>query len=408
MNDLFEKYADVLLNTCLKVEKEQPLFISYNKERQDFVDVIVKRAKELGIEDIFLDSQDPYLKHDALLKYSIPELKELPYWNKKDWDEYSKKKAAFLMLASETPGLMKDVDAKKVSEMTMYSLQTRKHFNDSRDKSLLAWCIAAVPTTAWAKELFPESNDPVDELWNKIFDICNITNDPVTIWNHKLEKLKERANKLNNYQFKTLIYKSSNGTNFKVDLPKNHLWATGYETLADGKEVLVNFPTEEIFTSPDKDSAEGIVYNSKPLAYQDVVIDDFFIEFKNGKVTNFGAKKGEDTLKNMINICENSNMLGEVALVPNDSPISNSNLTFLETLFDENAACHLALGDSFPECLKDSIGKTKDELFKLGLNKCDSHVDFMIGTKDLNIKGITKDGKEIDIFVDGNFSNIFE
>ena len=391
MNDLFEKYADVLLRTCLKVEKEQPLFISYNKERQDFVDVVVKRAKEFGIEDIFLDSQDPFLKHEALLQHTIDELKELPYWNKKDWDTYSEKNAAFLMLASETPGLMKDVDSDKLSEMTMYSLQTRPIFNDSRDK-----------------ELFPNSANAVDELWDKIFDVCNIKNNPVDTWNNKIKKLKERAAKLNDYQFETLVYSSSNGTNFKVELPKKHIWATGYETLADGKEVLVNFPTEEIFTSPNKDSASGIVYSSKPLDYQDVIIDDFFIEFENGKVINCGAKKGEDTLKKLISMCENSDMLGEVALVPNDSPISNSNITFLGTLFDENAACHLALGDSFPECLQDSKGKTKDDLFNLGLNKCDSHVDFMIGTKYLNIKGITKENEEIDIFVDGNFSDFFD
>lgn len=408
MHELFEQYADVLLSTCLKVEEQQPLFVSYNKERQDFVDVVVAKAKEMGIDDIFLDCQDPFVKHDALLKYTIDELKELPYWNKKDWDVYSKKNAAFLMLASETPGLMKDVDSTKMTEMTMYSLQTRKHFNDSRDKSLLAWCIASVPTTSWAEELFPESDDPIDELWDKIFDVCNIKNDPVNTWDSKIATLKARAKKLNDYQFKTLIYTSSNGTNFRVNLPENHIWATGYETLANGKEVLVNFPTEEIFTSPDKDSAEGIVYSSKPLDYQDVIIDDFFIEFKNGKVVNCGAKQGEETLKSLIHICENSDMLGEVALVPYDSPISNSNIIFLGTLFDENAACHLALGDSFPECLQDSKGKSKDELFKLGLNKCDSHVDFMIGNKELNIKGITKDNKEIDIFVDGNFSSIFE
>ena len=408
MNDNLRKYADVLLNTCLKIDKGQPLFISYNKERQEFVDIICELAKELGIEDIFLDKQDPYLKHDCLLKYSIDELKELPYWNKKDWDTYSKKNAAFLMLASETPGLMKDVDPDKLVEMTMYSLKTRKHFNESRDKSLLAWCIAAVPTEAWALEVFPNSKTPIEDLWNKIFEMCLLDQDYNNVWDQKIKKLKERADKLNDYQFKTLKYSSSNGTNFTVELPDNHLWATGYETLANGKEVLVNFPTEEIFTSPNKDSANGIVYNSKPLSYQDVLIDDFHIEFKDGKVINAHAEKGNDTLNNMINICENSNMLGEVALVPNDSPISNTNVVYLETLFDENAACHLALGDSFPECLSGSEGKTKDELFELGLNKCDSHVDFMIGNKDLSIKGITKDNKEIDIFVNGNFSAYFD
>ncbi len=408
MLEQFKRYADVLLNTCLKVEKNQPLFISYNKERQDFVDVICDVAKSLGIDDIFLDKQDPYLKHDSLFKYDIDELKKLPCWNKKDWDTYSRKGAAFLMLASETPGLMKDVDQDKLSKMTIYSYKTRDHFNDSRDKALLAWCIAAVPTESWAKEIFPDNSNPVEDLWNKIFEMCLLDQDYKTVWDNKIKKFKERAKKLNDYNFKTIKYTSSNGTNFSINLPENHIWATGYETLANGKEVLVNFPTEEIFTSPDKYSANGIVYSSKPLSYQNVLIDNFYIEFKDGKVINFGAEKGEETLKSMINICENSNMLGEVALVPNDSPISNTNLVYLETLFDENAACHLALGDSFLECIQDGPSKTKDELFALGLNKCESHVDFMIGNKDLNIKGITKDNKEIDIFVDGNFSQYFD
>ena len=238
--------------------------------------------------------------------------------------------------------------------------------------------------------------------------MCLLNQDYNSVWNNKFKKMKERAQKLKDYQFKTLRYLSSNGTDFSIDLPEHHLWATGYERLANGKEVLVNFPTEEIFTSPNKDSANGIVYSSKPLSYQNVLIDDFYIEFKDGKVTGFGAEKGEDTLKSMINVCENSNMLGEVALVPNDSPISNTNIVYLETLFDENAACHLALGDSFPECIEDGPNKTKDELLSLGLNKCESHVDFMIGNKDLNIKGITNDNEEIDIFVDGNFSKYFE
>lgn len=406
MNELMEKYAKVLLETCLKIEKNQPLFISFNIERLDFVRVVAKVAYTLGVTDIYFDMSDPYLKHDALISLEVEDLKKLTFWNKEIWNEYARKHAAFLMLASETPGLMKDVDPKKISEMIRYSMETRKEFEEYRDRSELAWCIAAVPTKAWADELFEKNENSVELLWNEIFKICSIDKEnPVEIWNEKLNKLKLRAKKLNEKNFKTLIYKD-NRTNFKIDLDKNHLWASGCELINNKKEVLVNFPTEEVFTSPDCRSAEGIVFSSKPLEYQGVIIDNFSIEFKEGKVVQVKAEKGEDTLKEMINICENADMLGEVALVEFNSPISQTNRVFLETLYDENAACHLALGDSFTECI--NVNESKEDLFKnYNMNKCDSHVDFMIGTKDLNIKGITHDNKEIDIFVNGNFTEEF-
>ena len=406
MEKLMRKYAEVLLKTCLKVEENQPLFISFNTERLDFVRIVSEEAYKIGVKDIYFDMSDPYLKHEALKYLEIEDLKQLSFWNKEMWNVYARKHAAFLMLASETPGLMKDIDSKKMSELIRYSQETREEFEAYRDKSELAWCIAAVPTKAWADELFDNNENSVNMLWNKIFEICSIDQeDPVKIWNDKLALLKKRASKLNEKKIKTLIYKD-NKNNFKIDLPVNHNWASGCERLANGKEVLVNFPTEEVFTSPDCRSAEGIVFSSKPLEYQGVILDNFQIEFKDGVVTNFKAEKGEETLKEMINICENSNMLGEVALVPYDSPISNTNMVFLETLFDENAACHLALGDSFTECINE-VG-TKEELFnKFNMNNSKSHVDFMIGTKDLNIKGITQDNKEIDIFINGNFTEEF-
>ena len=407
--DLKEKYAKVILESCLKIEKNQPLFISYNKERKDFVDIVTSIAKELGVTDIYYDESDPFKKHELLKILDIEELKETGLWNKEMWNVYGKKNAAFLMLASEMPGLMKDIDSKKMAEIVKYAQSTRKEFDDLRDKSILAWCIAAVPTEMWAKELFKEAN-AVDILWDKIFDMCSIKEDnPIEVWNKKIEKLQGRGKKLTDYQFKTLEYTSSNGTNFSIDLPKNHIWASGREKLASGKEVLVNFPTEEVFTSPDCKSAEGIVYSSKPLSYQDNIIDNFYIKFSKGKVIDFHAEVGDSILKEMINICENSNMLGEVALVPYDSPISNTNQVFLETLFDENAACHIALGDSFPECVVNGPNINKDTLFnEYNMNKCDSHVDFMVGTKDLDITGITKEGKKVLIFKNGNFSEEFE
>lgn len=409
MDNLLETYARVLLESCLKIEKNQPLFVSFNIERFDFARVVEKVALDMGVKDIYFDIADPYLKYEALKVLEVEELKKLTFWNKETWNVYAKKNAAFLMLASETPGLMKDVDPKKVSVMTKFSYETRKEFDAMRDKSLLSWCIAAVPTKLWAKTLFPNSLDAVSDLWMEIFKICNIDQEnPVDIWNDKMKRLDERCKKLNSYRFKTLRYKSSNGTDFSIDLPDNHVWESGGEKLANGKEVLVNFPTEEVFTSPDCRSARGVVYSSKPLSYQDVVIDEFSLVFKEGRCIEAHAKTGEEALKAMIEICENADMLGEVALVQYDSPISNSNRVFLETLFDENAACHLAFGDSFPSCFENGVNIDKKELFeKYNLNSCDSHVDFMIGTKDLNVTGITDNGCEVLILSDGNFTEEF-
>lgn len=407
MNERLIKYAKVLLNTCLKVEKDKPLFISYDKEVEYFIDIVVKEAKLIGIEDIYLEGIDSIKKHDLLLTKEVEEIKDLPYWNKSIWNEYTKKDAAFLMIATENPGLMDDVDINKIQELNQYSMTTRKYFDDARDKSRLAWCIACAPNERWAKEIFPDSLDPVKDTWDAIFKLCLIDQDnPEELWKEKMDILTKRAEILNNYQFKKLIYKSSK-TDFTIELPDNHLWQTGYELLENGKQVIVNFPTEEIFTSPDRLSANGIVYNTKPLYYNNTEIDNFYIEFKDGKATKWHAYKGEDMLGMMINVANNSDYLGEVAIVSNDSPISNSNIVFKETLFDENASCHIALGNSFPECIKNGTKMSKSELYELGLNDSLSHVDFMIGSKELNIIGITKDEKRIPILIDGNFSDIF-
>ena len=409
MTELLTKYAKTILSTCLKLKENQPLFISANYERRDFVRIVANEAYKIGVKDIYFDLTDVELKHDALANLELEDLKKLSFWNKEKWNEYAKKEAAFLMLASETPGLMKDIDPKKLSDLTIYAFETRKEFDELRDKSLVPWCIAAVPTESWAKKIFPESPNPVEELWNKIFDICHITEEnPEIIWNEKISKLSERCKRLNAYEFKELKYKNSLGTDFKIKLPENHIWASGRETLVNKEEILVNFPTEEVFTSPTNDSATGIVYSSKPLAYQDNIINNFWIKFEDGKVVECGAEEGIETLENIINSCEGANRLGEVALVEYDSSISNSNIIFYETLYDENAACHLALGASFPECIKNGTEMSREELNKLKMNNSTNHVDFMIGTNDLSIIGTTKSGEEITIFENGNFTKNFK
>ena len=406
MNELLHKYARVILKTCLKVEKNQPLFISCNIERLDFVRIVTEEAYSIGVTDIYYDLTDPILKHEALKNLTINKLKKLPMFNKKEWNTYAKKNAAFLMLASETPGLMKDIDPKKLTDITTYSYTTRKYFDNRRDKSELAWCIACVPTLTWSQELFPKEKDPVNKLWNTILDICHIKEeDPVKYWQDKLNRLDRIAKKLNDYNFKTLIYKNDLGTDFTIGLPKGHIWCSGYQELTNGKKVLVNFPTEEIFTSPDRLTANGIVYASKPLSYQDNIIDKFNIAFEEGRAVSYQAEQGIEILDKLIHSTENVNYLGEVALVENDSSISQSNILFYETLFDENAACHIALGTGFPECLKNGTQMDVEQLLKHGINYSLNHVDFMIGTKDLHITGITQEGKEIPVFEEGNFSS---
>lgn len=405
MEELMRKYSNMILNVCLRVKSNQPLFISFNSERLDFVRILAKEAYKIGVKDIYFDVIDSEIKHDMLKNLDIEDLKNSTYFNRYMWNEYAKKGAAFVMLASETPGLMSDIDSEKQSNAFIYSLESRKEFDDLRNKSMVPWCIAAVPTLSWAKKIFPESNSPLEDLWNKIFEICGVYEEnPEQHLESKLKTLGIRKDKLNSLHIKKLIYSNSLGTNFSIELNDKTIWATGRDKLANGEEVLVNYPTEEIFTSPNRMSANGIVYSSKPLSYQDKLINNFWIKFENGKATDCGAEEGLDTLQNIINSCENSNYLGEVALVPFDSPISNSNTIFYETLFDENAACHLALGDSFTECIENGINMSKEELLNNNMNQCTNHVDFMIGTKDLNIKGITFNNEEIDIFINGNFS----
>ena len=403
------KYANTILKTCLKIEKNQPLLISANYERRDFVKILANVAYGLGVTDIYFDLTDVELKHDALLNLELEDLKKLSFWNKDIWNEYARKGAAFVMLASETPGLMKDIDPKKLSDLTIYAYETRKEFDDLRDKSEVAWCIATVPTLSWATQLFPDYEDPVSELWKQIFKICKINDEnPEKIWQKNIKQLSNQSEKLNNYKFKKLRYTNSLGTDFEIELPDTHIWCSGKSTLKNKKDVLVNFPTVEVFTSPTNDSANGIVYSSKPLAYQDNLIDEFWIKFEKGKVVDFGAKTGEETLKNIISSCPGSDRLGEVALVEYDSPISKSGITFYETLLDENAACHLALGAAFPECVEDGSEMSRADLKILKLNNCTNHVDFMIGTKDLSIIGTTEKGEEIAIFESGNFTKNFK
>lgn len=392
-----EKYAELLLEGCLNIEN-QPLLISCPIEVYDFVRILVKKAYEKGIKDIYIDYSDEVIKQLQLKNFSEEELEQSPFWNKTIFDEYTKKNAAFLMLSSYEE--RNDIDSKKLDLVAKVSRLSRPLFKEKQLNNEIAWSIAAVATKSWADKMFPGEANNLEKLWETIYKMCLINeDDPIKSWHEKTKLTEKRAKFMNEKQYKYLYFKNKLGTDLTIELPNNHIWSGG-GALVNGKKVIENMPTEEIFTAPYKYGVNGVVYNSKPLVYNGVLIDDFMIRFENGKVVDFKAKKGYDALKSIIEFDENSNKLGEIALVDYDSPISNSNLIFYETLYDENASCHMALGSAYLECIDNN--QTKEEIFKQ-INQSNNHVDFMFGTSDLEVIGIKDDGKEEIIMKNGNF-----
>ncbi|MCM1370854.1 MAG: aminopeptidase [Clostridium sp.] len=394
------KYIDLLLKRCLNFEKSKSLFINYDLVNKDFVDKVVSCAKKIGITDIYLDGKDIYKTHDILDKIDIENIEKDPYFNEQIWDEYAKKNASFLILTTEFPKVMDDIDPKKIAKATYIKTKTKPIYKEKQASNQIPWCIAALPNKIWALDLFPNEENSEKLLTDLIYSVCMVDkDDPINEWNNYLKKSIDIANKLNNLNIKKLHYKNSLGTDLTVTLPDEYIFVSaGSET----SNMICNMPSYEVFATPDYRKTEGIVYSSKPLIHNGGLIDEFFIEFKEGKVSNYGAKKGYELLKEIIESDSNASFLGEVALVNYDSPISNTKVVFKTTLLDENASCHIALGDGFPECIKNGLNSSRKELLEKGINNSTTHVDFMIGTPDLNIAALTPNG-EVSIFKDGNF-----
>ena len=401
MKDNETKYIKLLLERCLNFDKSKSLLISYDKINKNFVNNVVEYAKKLGVDDIYLDEDDINTTKEKLENLTLDEIEKDSYFNKSIWDKYAKKDASFLMLETEFPNELEGVDHLKISKAKYVNRTTRELFRKKEATNEIPWCIAALPNEIWAKSIFPNEENAYEKLYEVIFKMCMVDKeDPIKSWNEHLNELKNLSTKLTNLKITKMHYKNNLGTDLTVELPSDVIWnsAAGEED----SNMLVNMPSYEIFTSPNYKKTSGIVYSAKPLIYGGGKIDEFYIEFKEGKVINYNAKQGKEILRQIIESDENSCYLGEVALVNNNSPISNTNLVFGTTLFDENASCHLALGDGFPDSLKEGLTMTKEELLRKGINQSKNHVDFMIGTKDLEIEAETKDGV-VQIFKDGNF-----
>ena len=404
MEEKYYKYAKLLLECGLCIKKNEPLVINAPIEAIDFVRVVTMVACSLGIDDIYYDWYDDILKHTQLKYYDEDGISKSRFWNKEIHDEYAKKGSAFLFLTASNPSIMSDIENDKLKIASRQSLATRKAYREMQSNNQIDWCIASVATNDWGKLLFPKSNSPRDDLWNLIFDICLINeDDPNCAWEKKMANNKEMCHKLNDLNIKSLHYTNSLGTDLVIELSEHAIWCGGSSNI-NGRNPIVNIPTEEVFTTPNKFMTNGVVYTSIPLVHSGVMIKDICLEFKNGKVVDYNASCGLEELKNIIDSDSESNMLGECALVDKQSKIAMSNTLFYETLFDENAACHIALGRGFKECLPNGDSLNDIELENIGYNKSENHVDMMIGTNDLNIMAKTYDNKEILIFKDGSFN----
>ncbi len=401
-----QKYAKLLAKVGLNVKKGQTVFIGAGLEQPEFVAMVVEECYKAGASEVYVEwSYQPVEKISAMYR-SLESLSELKAWVKAKWEFKAKNYSCRLFIESDDPDGMNGVDQEKMSASRRALFPQIKPFRLALENKH-QWCIAAVPGKAWAKKVFPELSEKkaVEAMWKVILKTSRADGkSPVRAWKEHNAELDARCGYLNGLGLKYLEYKSANGTNLTVELNADGIFCGGKEKTLQGRIFNPNIPTEEVFTTPKAGAAEGIVYSTKPLSYMGELIENFSLRFEGGKVVEVKAEKGEELLKQMVSMDEGAGKLGECALIPFESPINQSGVLFYNTLFDENASCHFALGHGFNECLKGYEKYTDEECKKRGVNDSMIHVDFMIGSRDMEIVGITQTGERIQIFKNGTWA----
>lgn len=401
------KYASLAVNIGVNIQKDNILVISSPIETAEFARLITEEAYKSGAKDVIVHYGDQKLTKIKLENSSLETISNIPEWQAESYNYYARQEACFISISASDPDGLKGVPVEKIGASQKARTSALKEYFDNSMSNKCRWCVLSVPTLSWAKKVFPKVSDDeaMKSLWDVIFKTVRVdTENPVNAWEKHNAYLEEKIKFMNNNNFKSVHLKSANGTDLNIELPEGHIWAGGSERDVNGIPFNANMPTEEVFTLPKKTGVNGIVYSSKPLSYGGNLIDNFSITFKDGKAIDFTAETGYDVLKQMLESDEGAKYLGEVAFVPYNSPISNSKLIFFNTLFDENAACHLAFGRAYESCVKDADKYSEEELEKIGVNNSIIHVDFMIGTSDLEVTGINENGETIQIFSNGNWA----
>lgn len=402
---VLKKYAQLIVEVGANVQKGQEVHLTISTENTEFARYIVEACYKAKADKVIINWTDDEI---TKLNYKYRSVKSLSKYEKWEIEKLQHRVDVVpvrIFIEDSDPDGLKGIDQAKVGKVRMNTYPIIKPFIDKID-GMDQWVIAAIPGAKWAKKVFPNETKAkaIEKLWDAILKAARVDDNPVEAWKKHNKNLADKCAKMNELDFEYLEYSNSLGTNLKIELAPTNIWLAGSEEARVSKIVFnPNMPTEEVFGMPKKDGVNGIVYSALPLSYQGQLIENFNIRFENGKAVEAHAEKGEELLNQMISMDEGAAYLGEVALVPYSSPISQSGILFYNTLFDENASCHLALGRAFYNNVKDYEKYSKEEMEKL-VNNSMIHVDFMIGTKDLNIVGVRRNGEKVEVFKDGDWA----
>jgi aminopeptidase len=400
------QYAELAVQVGLNVQRGQIIIINTTVDTLEFTRLVVKKAYEAGAKRVHVNYTDPVQTRMHFELAPDEAFHEYPAWSVAQRDEVIDTGGAFLWIDAEDPDLLSGIPAKRLSDSQKSAGRALERYRQAVGTDKIAWSIIAIPSKEWADKVFPglEGDEGMDALWKAIFKTVRIgEGDAIGQWKQHIDMLEARAGQLNRKKFSKLHY-AAPGTDLTIELPDKHVWMSGASKTPQGNAFIANMPTEEVYTVPMKYGVNGFVRNTKPLVYQGNIIDRFTLEFEKGKIINAKAEKGQELLDEMLQADKGSAYLGEVALVPHHSPISDSNILFFNTLFDENASNHLAIGDSYPTCFEGGRDLERRQLESLGLNTSIVHEDFMIGSAKMDIDGIHNDGTREPVFRNGNWA----
>lgn len=406
VEDYIEKYVELILKVGLKIKDGDKLVVRCPIEARDFAVECTRKAYELGAGEVVVDYRDQLISRLKYENESLDVLTDIPKHKVDKENYYMEKKAKYLSVTGSDPDAFKGVDAEKLFKSNLANSKALRDFSAKMMANYVSWIVVGASIPSWATKVFPdlEEGEAVRRLWFEIFNSVRLfEEDPIKALENHVDNLNRYSKFLNDAKFEKLIYKSQKGTDLEIGLPKGYIFAGAGDVNSDGEEFIANMPSEEVFSAPRLDGVNGKVYSTLPLNYNGNLIEDFYLVFKDGEVVDYDAKAGKEYLKNILDTDEGAKRLGEVALVSYNTPISMRKVLFYNTLYDENASCHFALGKSYPTCLEGGEKLSIEELKERGMNDSLTHVDFMVGDETTEIIGVKENGEEVQIFKEGNF-----